>query len=355
MSHQLLAVWGETERKRIYQLVQLEHSVLALTNTGIYLFSLALPDESHAVDILVPTHHCHHSGADGTCSVGVYIPQSGDLPHAEVWTCAQNGQWLQVVSPNDLSIKMEVEIPATQGKKIRHLKALTVRGNYCLFMTDRHFLHKFEVRSRRRVGALDCYAACWTNPSSVEPLKQGRVTSLASGDELLYVGNGAGIILIVDADTLGVISQLRAHDTPVRCLFSLHTSEAFSRMFSSVDSASLTRRTSSTSTISASTSFSSIDSATTSVPESPPAVADNRSVLMSFGVGYRGIMGSDTNHAGHLILPSNLTSCPCCTHFFVKTQPSTGYMLFWSRENATSYACCNSRDCREENVNGSFD
>ena len=361
LSRQPVAVWGETERQKIYQLILIDRSVLALTNTGMYLFTSEVSKETQTVDVLDPTHHCPRSRTEGACSVGAYIPQSKNLPHSEIWTCAQHGRWLQVLSTDNLSTKVEVEIPVSEGKKIRHLESLLVQDEPVLFMADRHLLHKFDIRSRKHVGFLDCYTACWSAPSLCSPpLKQGRITSLATGDNtMLYVGNGAGMILLVNADTVEVTSYLGAYDTPVRCLFSMQMSETFSRLFSSLDTPTERFKSSSslTSAMSTSTSFSSIDSVLSPGPESPPAATDNRSVLMSFGLSYRGIVGSSGNCPDSFILPSGLTSCPCCSHFFARAQPtpSTGYMLLWSRESSSRYASTSDLhlDCREENLDGS--
>lgn len=362
MSRQLLAVWGETEGRKIFQLIVLNDSVLALTHSGVYLFPSQLSEYTSTVQVLVPSHHCPHSGSDH--NVGVYIPRSGNLPNAEVWACPQGVPLFQVFSPEDITVKEEVVVPPSLGRKIRHLESTVVQGKSYLFVADRHILQKWEVASRTHLDALDCHAACWTNAGGGEShvnsrqLRQGRVTSLTGDEGTLYVGNGAGIILLVNADTVEVTCRLNAYSTPVRCLFSIKMSQAFSRMISLTDSTTLcsnVRNNNSLSTISTATSLSSLDSVMTPEPDSPAAFND-RSVLMSFGIGYRGVVGSHKNHPDSFLLPSSLTSCPCCTHFFIQAQPSpsTGYLLLWSMESSCQhYGHSTIYDNGEEHLDGS--
>ena len=356
-SRQPVAVWGETERRKVFQLISLENSVLALTHSGMYLFPALLSDSSSTVQVLVPSHHCPRSGLDN--NVGVYIPQSGNLPAAEAWVCAQTGHWFQILSPTDISTKEEVETRPSQGRKIRHMQPVVVQDKCYLFVANKHIIQKWEVVSRSCLDDFDCHAVCWPNTSGVGssvPLKQGRVTSLTSGNSMLYVGTGGGTILVVNAHTLETTSRLSAYTTPVRCLFSVKMMQAFSRMISTVDSTTMRFNSSSTSIVNSSvstmrssssstsvvnsvmstapsmSSVSSLDSVMTSLDPESAAVSDERSVLMSFGIGYKGVVGSHRNHPDSFLLPHALTSCPCCTHFFIKAQPSptAAYLLLWS-------------------------
>ena len=334
-SHTQVAVWGETERKNIYQLIVTHESVIALTNTGMYLFATNLLTESPTVDVLEPNHHCPNSGSPNT--VGVYITQGDDISLAEVWACAQSSQWLQVFSPEDLTLKVEVEIPAAQKKKkkIRHMKTITIRDKRHLFLADRHILLKYEVKSRRQVQSLDCYSNCWDTPyPSVSP-KQARVTSLAAGDNnTLYVGNGAGIILLVNADSMEVMSQLKAYDTAVRCLH-LIISDDISHTVRSVDFQPYRKINSSTNSIST-------QGSTDSMMSPPSPITAKPSLLTSFGIGYNGLPKSTgaTNHPECFILPHGLTHCSCCTHFLAQPEQevSKAHMLLWSGESLSQSA-----------------
>lgn len=351
-SRQLLAMWGETEEEKVYQLILLESRVLALTASGMYLFAAEIPEASHTVTILEPLLHRSSSEAQNT--VGVFIPLTRYLSSPEVWLCPQKGEWLQVLVPQDLSMKVEVEIPSNQNKKIRHMVAMAVGEKCCVFLADCHMLLKYEVKSRQMVGTVDCHAAvddCCPLPVENQ-LTHAQVSSLVAGDNgVLYVGNKGGTILLVKTDTLEVVNRLRANDGPVRCLQMMPMSEAFSRMISSFESSSSLR-----STITLTPSTSSIDSVFSpppapGTPASPPNT-NSHSVLLSFGTGYKGVVAGATNHPGNFLLPYGLTQCPCCTHFLTQPRPvpSSTYLLLWSRENLSQGG---EVDNREEHLDGS--
>jgi serine/threonine protein kinase len=335
VSRQLLAMWGETEEEEVYQLIQVESTVLALTGSGMYLFTAELSDSSQTVTILDPLLHRPCSETQNT--VGVYIPRMSDVTSPEVWACAQKGEWVQVLYPNDLSVRVEVEIPSNQNKKIRHMVTTVVGEKCCVFLADWHMLLKYEVKSRQRAGSVDCHAAIWRECHSTHietQLKQAQVTSLVAGDDgVLYVGNKVGKILLVKTDTLEVISRLDAYEGSVRSLKMVPMSEAFSRMISSFESTYSLRGQMSTTP-----SSSSIDSVFSPSPLSStlatPTSSEQHSVLLSFGVGYKGVVAGATNHPDGFLLPHGLTQCPCCTHFLTQPRPvpSSTHLLLWSRE-----------------------
>lgn len=352
LCRQIVAVWGETEKRKIYQLIVLDNSVLALTRSGMFLFPEQLSDCSTPIQVLIPSHHSFSLEVDN--KVGVFVPQSGSRPSAEVWVCPQSGECLQVLSSEDISLKKQMELPPEEGRRIRHLECVAVQEKCYVFVSDRHLLLKWDVLSRTHVDTLDCHTSCWTDTGSAVPLKDGRVTTLTAGDDgTLYIGNGGGMILLVNVDTLEVMCRLRAYTTPVRCLFSVKMTDAFSRIISSIDS--IAPNTPMTTTASVS-SLSSLDSILSPGPDSP-SVPDDRSVLMSFGIGYRGVVGPHKNHPDSFLLPSGLTSCTCCTHFFIQARPSpsTGYLLMWSTGN--SFLRCGQgtiyEDVDGENLDGS--
>lgn len=334
-SRQVVAVWGETEKRTIYQLIVLGDSVLALTRSGMFLFPVQVSDSSTAIQVLNPSHHSPKFGMDN--NVGVYVPQCGSLPSAEIWACPQSGAWLQVLSPKDISLKEQLELPPGQERRIRHIECVVLQEKCYVFVSDRHLLLRWDVPSRKHLGTLDCYTSCWTDTGDTVPLKHGRVTSLTSGDDgTLYIGNGGGMILLVNSATLEVTYRLSAYTTPVRCLFTVKMMDVFSRIVSSSD-ASVVPNTSFNMTTTASvSSMSSLDSIFSPGPDSP-SVQDNRSVLMSFGISYRGVVGAHKNHPNSFLLPSQLTCCTCCTHFFIQARPSpsTGYLLMWSTEGSS--------------------
>ena len=359
-SRQPLAMWGETEREKIFQLISLEDTVLALTASGMYLFSADIPDTSQTFAILEPTHHSPCTELYNT--VSVCVPHTRDAAAGEVWACSQRGQWLQVLSPRDLSVKLEIEIPPSQNKKLRHLVTATQGEMSWVFLADRHTMMRYDTRTKCHDGTLDCHAAYWGSGDPCDPdhLRLGRITSLVAGDDgLLYVGNGAGIILLVRPDTLEVSSHLQAYEGPVRCLQMVPMSEAFSRMISSFDeSTGSMRPNSSSNTMSNTPSTSSFDSVLTSPPPFPstpisPVANDDRSVLLTLGTGYKGVVAGATNHPDNFLLPYGLTSCPCCTHFLTQPRPLplANYLLLWSREPTSR--CYGDADTREEHLDSS--
>ena len=365
-SKQPVAMWGETEKRTVFQLISVEDtfSVLALTRSGLYLFSTATLCEysTSAVQVLVPVHHCPCSGQD--INQGVYVPRSGNLTVPELWVCPQNGHYFQVLSPADLTLKEKVEMPASEGKKIRHMQPMVVQEETCLFVADRHLLQKWDVLGRQRVVEVDCHAASQPpgpdQPQS--PLKHGRITSLAVGTNTVYVGTGGGVILFISALTMEVSCRLEAYTMPVRCLFVIKHMKPFSRMVSTVEStvshsSSTNLSLASLSSSASCTSISSTDSTTSlrSVEQdyTPP---DNKCILMSFGLGYRGVVETCKNCPETFILPYSYSPCSCCNHFFTKTRPSpsTGYLLLWSTESGPSRGQdLSEEDLGEEHLDGS--
>ena len=320
--------------------------ILALTYSGLYLFTSTLESTS-TVQVLMPIQHSPCSNLESS-NVAVYIPRSGDQTTAEVWVCAQAGPSFQVLTPTDIvTVREEVKMPPiAQGKRrrIRHLQTMVVQERCCLFVGDRHRLDKWTVNSREFITTLDCYAACWAHKPSSSPShhKQGRITSLATGNNTLYVGTGGGTILVVNPVDMTAVTRLEAYTTAVRCLSAIKMIKPFARMVSMDTTAIRSGSGSSVSTLNStmsSSSYSSLDSVLASTsPHEPDTTTDDRSILMSFGVGYRGVVGSHKNYPESFILPHNHSShaCSCCTHFFIKAQPSpmTCYLLLWSIEGS---------------------
>ena len=153
------------------------------------------------------------------------------------------------------------------------------------------------------------------------------MTSLVAGKELLYVGTGGGAIVTLNSTTMELCSLLHAYDKPVRCLLMIHPGKQikpFLRMFSRKDSA-----VSSSSGKSPKTSVTSLRSFDELVPE-------ERSVLVSFGLSYRGVVGDSSNHPQVLTLPTEggPLTCGCLTSTLrlAKPPPSVGHLLLWSAE-----------------------
>ena len=351
---QPVAVWGETEKKTVFYLISIEDtfSVLALTDDGLFVFPASNFHESSVsvVCVLIPIQSRPNSGME--VDRGVYVPRCGDLVESEVWMCTEEGDEFEVICPTDLSCRERVPLQPCEGRKIRCLQQMLLEEKCYVFVSERHFIQKWGVTERRIVGGLDCHVVLHppsakgrhASPSSV---RRSRVTSLAVGIHTMYIGTGAGTILIVSAHTLQVASILEAYTMPVRSLFVVKQMKPFSRMFSTVErTASQLSMTSSVLTsVSSSSSLALSDSSVSlhSLPlrslehESDPP--DNKCVLMSFGLGYRRIVGDCKNCDNSFITPYGYAPCTCCNHFFTsaKPSPSKSYLLLWSTESTSTH------------------
>ena len=351
---QPVAVWGETERNTVFQLISIEDtfSVLALTDDGLFVFPASNIHESSVsvVCVLVPIRSRPNSGME--VDRGVYIPRCGDLTESEVWVCTEEADEFEVLCPTDLGCKESVALQPCQGRKIRCFQQMLVEEKCYVFVSERHFIQMWDVAERRVVGTLDCHALL--HPPSAEgrththpiSVRRSRVTSLAVGIHTVYIGTGAGTILIVNAHTLQVTSRLEAYTMPVRSLFVVRQMKPFSQMFSTVDTTASHLNSSVLTSSSSSSSLASFDSSLSLNSlslrsfehESEPP--DSKCVLMSFGLGYRRIVGDSKNCDNSFITPYGYTPCTCCNHFFTsaKPSPSKSYLLLWSTESTSTHS-----------------
>jgi len=167
------------------------------------------------------------------------------------------------------------------------------------------------------------------------------VTSLLASTAAIHIGTGGGAILVLDSSTMEVSHILYAYNNPVRCLLSVSPGtqvKPFMRMFSRKESAGSVTQTQ----LSSSSEDSSVASpliqinhrnSTTSIDETLP---QDRSLLLSFGMGYRGIVGHSPNHPNVFILPSESTvTCsglPTSVSRVAKPSATVGHLLLWSAE-----------------------
>ena len=185
--------------------------------------------------------------------------------------------------------------------------------------------------------------------SSLPPVRSSRITSLLATKDLIYVGTGGGVIVVVNAVSMEVSSLLHGYDMAVRCLLFVSPGQQlrpFMRMFS--------RKDSSTTSIGAvSPKLRSVGVASSSSARSPSQTSltsncstdsatseDSRSILFSFGKGYRGVVGNSPNHPPVFNLPSETaaSSCGYCgtnvsTLRMAKPLHSVGHLLLWSTES----------------------
>ena len=180
------------------------------------------------------------------------------------------------------------------------------------------------------------------------PVRSSRITSLLAAKDLIYVGTGGGVIVVLNIVSMEVTALLHGYDMAVRCLLYVSPGQharPFMRMFS--------RKDASTSSIGAvspklrmtSISSSSVGSAARSPSQTSlasncsiesTASEDSRSILFSFGKGYRGVVGNSPNHPPAFNLPSESAASNCgslsnvSTLRLAKPLHSVGHLLLWS-------------------------
>ena len=182
---------------------------------------------------------------------------------------------------------------------------------------------------------IHCPLLYYTNDTA----RRSRVTSLLSGGDLLYVGTGGGAILVLDSTTMGLHRLLHAYTKPVRSLLLvLPTKQSpplFRRLFSRKDSAASSHSMKSDGSDSprlsrsghpSLKSFPSSSSFKSSIEESSNP---ERAVLISLGVGYKGVIGEAENHPSLFMLPSEGTKN---NTKLAKLPLSYGHLLLWSTE-----------------------
>ena len=166
-SKQPIALWGEVEKQQIYLLLRVEEScsVLALARKGMYVFSSSFSqDESTSLSslVLIPTHS-FPSPPGVNINEGVVIPPSANMDSGEVWVCSQSGLGFRILHPKTFRLKEEVFYPdssVSQGRKIRHMVSVVVKGRSMLIFADRNWIQKWDVETREQREEWNCYEAC---------------------------------------------------------------------------------------------------------------------------------------------------------------------------------------------------
>ena len=170
---------------------------------------------------------------------------------------------------------------------------------------------------------------------------------------LLYVGMGGGALLGLDCSSMELQFVFHAYVGPVRSLLIVlpeQQTKAFIRLFSRKDSILSSMTTSSsvddmeplsaTQQPSMERRRSSLDSLISQTSRksltSFESLSSERSVLISFGVGYRGVVGDSENCPLAFTLPSDGKS--------ILTKPAKpcakdGHLLLWSTEHCSKFIC----------------
>ena len=167
-----------------------------------------------------------------------------------------------------------------------------------------------------------------------------RVTALTPNNHFLYAATRRGLILCLNCATMQVVHVMDAYYKPCRSLLLVSTSGVQSRPFQRLFSRGRSNRIlSSSSTLDgpSTNSFSCFNSyrgshASHSVESCGSVDCEediNNSVLVSFGVGYRGVVGDCTTCPENFMLPSEGSKT-----FTQSATPnrSIGYLLLWSTE-----------------------
>ena len=185
--------------------------------------------------------------------------------------------------------------------------------------------------------------------------RKGRVTSMIVTGELLYVGTGGGALLALNCSSMELYFVFHAYVGAVRSLLLVSPEQqtrAFTRLFSRKDSVlssinmggsasgddlSSLRQQDSASVLSRRRS--SLDSLMSQSSRrsmrSFESVSSDRSVLLSFGVGYRGVVGDSENSPQIFTLPSDgkkVLSKPA------RPSVKDGHLLLWSTEYCRKYS-----------------
>ena len=371
---QVIAVWGETEKQQVFKLLHVEDSnmILALTRQGMYVFSAILgqvnPASPISCDVLIPVSSNPRSGND--INEGVVIPADGNLDRCEVWVCSQNGHSFQVLDSQMFDVLEEVSMlndGEHKGRKIRHMCPFLLEGRSTLAVADRHFLQRWDVEERMKKKDFNCFEACkdmfgehgtfyiilarvqlyLMTFSLLFVVRKSRVTSLLADADVIYVGTGGGAILVLGSMTMEMTHVLYAYSNPVRCLLSVSPGtqvKSFMRMFSRKESGgsvtpssiSMRRGSAEDSTGSLASKYHHKSSAS-SIDETLP---QDRKILLSFGMGYRGIVGSSPNHPHTFILPSDSTASggyvASSSPRVAKPSSTVVHLLLWSAETTPS-------------------
>ena len=152
---------------------------------------------------------------------------------------------------------------------------------------------------------------------------------------------------MLDSLTMEMTHVLYAYSNPVRCLLSVSPGtqvKSFMRMFSrkesggSITSSSISmRRGSSEDSTGSLASKYHHKSSASSIDE---MITQDRKILLSFGMGYRGIVGSSPNHPHTFILPSDSTASggyvASSSPRVAKPLATVVHLLLWSAETTPS-------------------
>ena len=172
-------------------------------------------------------------------------------------------------------------------------------------------------------------------------VRADRVTALTASDHFLYAATRRGVIICLNCITMQPCTLMDAYYKPCRSLLLINTHGQQSRPFQRLFSRGISGLKPSLSSSSCDSMFSNSESfkmvqgsqrRRSSVGSTGTCMLEDdytRSVLLSFGVGYRGVIGESTSFPENFMLPSENTKT-----FSQSAVPdrTIGFLLLWSKE-----------------------
>jgi len=170
-------------------------------------------------------------------------------------------------------------------------------------------------------------------------VRTDRVTALVANDQFLYAATRRGVIICFDCATMHPTALLEAFYKPCRSLLLISTQGRHSRPFQRLFSRGVSGMrllSSSSDSNSLYESFRSVHSSQyrrISGGSTPSFMSDednHSSLLVSFGIEYRGVIEESTNYPEKFMLPSENAKTPTQESI---PDPTAGFLLLWSKES----------------------
>ena len=155
-----------------------------------------------------------------------------------------------------------------------------------------------------------------------------RITTMAASYNVLYIGTGGGFLLTLNCSTMELYSSVHAYSGPVRSLLLISPPEQEGQVFSRLPSETGDEAGEPASPAQLEESITVTNSLRLDLKPMEPLPSE-QSVLISFGRGYRGVVGDSENCPQDFILPS---AGKKVNTFPSKPNQSEGHLLLWSTE-----------------------
>ena len=156
---------------------------------------------------------------------------------------------------------------------------------------------------------------------------------MAASNDVLYVGTGGGFLLTLNCSTMELYFFIHAYNGPLRTLLLVspleHQQEGHSHIYSKLPS-EIGGDDPGESSLTTLTQFEDTNNSLRLNLKPMEPLPSEQSVLISFGRGYRGVVGDSENCPQEFILPSagkKVTTTPA------KPDREDGHLLLWSTEH----------------------